>query len=131
MKPISYLRAVVAGALALALAACASFPNPVTNNTEATAETAYAAAAELATAYLALPVCAAGSHFSLGNLCKETAIVKSVKQADTIAYTALIELRKFHHDNPGSINEITLVNAAINAAGALKSAIPLKSTKGG
>ena len=112
---------------ALLLATC-TVNNPVNNNTEATAESAYSAAAELATAYLSLSFCAAGKHFTVIVPCKETAVIRSVKKADNTAYTALIKLRSFHQANPGNtVSELALIGAVVDAATALKATNPLKS----
>lgn len=110
---------------ALALAACASFSNPINNNTEATAESAYITAAGLESTYLSLRFCAAGAHFTLAAPCKESAIIHQTKADENVAYTALLQVRAFQHANPGNtVGLASLITAAIAAAQALTASIP-------
>ena len=115
-------------ALSLALlGGCASISNPVNNNTEASAESAYIATAGLETAYLALGWCASGTHFALTAPCKEPAIVHQSKLDENAAYSALLQLRAFQKANPGSTVTISnLAAAVISAAAALRNYLPLK-----
>lgn len=116
---------VLAG-LAL-LVGCASITNPINNNTEASAESTYIAAAGLESAYLALSFCASGTHFSLTAPCKETSIIHQTKADEAVAYTALLQVRAFQKANPSSTIALTaLISSAISAAQALEAAIPLK-----
>lgn len=115
--------------IGIALAGCTlgSVGNPINNNTEATAESAFIVAAGVETAYLALKFCPAGTHFALTAPCKETAIIHASKADENVAYTALKQLRAFQAANPGNTVGITnLVTAVINAAQALRDALPLK-----
>ena len=115
--------------LVWSLGACAGISNPINNNTEAGAETAYIAAAGAETAYLALGWCPAGTHFALAAPCKETAVVHQAKLDDNVAYAALLQVRAFQKANPGNtVGIANLVSAAISAAQALQAIIPLKTT---
>ena len=103
------------------LASCASISNPVNNNTEASAESAYIAAAGAETAYLALSFCASG----IAVPCKETAVIRKVKAYDQVAYTALLQVRAFQKANPGDTVTISnLATSAIAAAQTVSAAIP-------
>lgn len=112
----------------VALAGCSvTLPNPVNNNTEASAESAYIAAAGVETAYLALGWCAPGTHFALTAPCKEPSIVHQSKADENVAYTALLQLRAFQKANPGNTVGISnLVASVISAAQAVRDSIPLK-----
>jgi len=114
--------------LAVMLAGCSTtLPNPVNNNSEATAESAYIGAAGVLTAYLALGWCPAGTHFALAKPCKETAVIHQAKADENVAYTALLQLRAFQKANPGNtIGVSNLVSAVISAAQALRDFLPLK-----
>ena len=115
---------IVAASVALALAGC-TVNNPVSNTTEAEAESAYASAAVLANSYLSLPWCAVNTHFTVMQPCKETIYIQKVKAADNVAYTALAQLRAYYKANPGStVNQLSLINAVINASAAVRAAIP-------
>jgi ABC-type glycerol-3-phosphate transport system substrate-binding protein len=112
----------------LVLAACAGITNPINNNSEASAESAYITAAGLETTYLALAFCPAGTHFAVTAPCKETSIIRQVKADDNVAYTALLQVRAFQKANPGNtVGLSSLVTAAISAAQALQAVIPLKT----
>lgn len=116
---------LVIGMLGLALAGCGTLKNPISSTTEATAESAYASAATAAVSYLALPWCAPGAHFAVLHPCKEISFVVKVKAADNAAYAALLQLRNFYVQNPGStVSQLSLINAVIAAAGAVTAAIP-------
>ena len=46
-----------------------------------------------------------------------------------MAYTALVQVRTFHKQNPGNtVGIVPLINEAISAAQALEALVPLKST---
>ena len=109
----------------MGLASCASITNPINNNTEASAESAYIAAAGAETAYLALSFCAPGTSFTIAKPCKETAIIHKVKAYDQVAYTALLQVRAFQKANPGDTVSINnLATSAIAAAQTISAAIP-------
>ena len=125
------IRKLLAVAAVASVAGCASIANPINNNTEATAESTYITAAGLETAYLALSFCASGVHFAPLAPCKETTVIRQVKASDNVAYTALVQVRTFHKQNPGNtVGIVPLINEAISAAQALEALIPLKSTGG-
>lgn len=123
------MKHLLAAVLVLGLGACSSLPNIITNNTEATAESTYISAATVESAYLHLSWCATGVHFAITAPCKESPVVAEVKQADNVAYAAIKQMRAFKVANPGSTASLTAyINAAISAAQALQSVIPLKAT---
>jgi len=114
-------------ALGLLAGCTTSVTNPVGNNSEATAESAFIAAAGVETAYFALSFCPAGTHFILTAPCKETAIIHTAKADTAVAHAALLQLRSFQKANPGNtVGIANLVTAVISAAQVVRDAIPLK-----
>lgn len=98
----------------------ASVNNPVTREQQAAVESSYQIAVSAALAYSRLRRCKAGETASIVNQCSQWTIVQKLKSANRIAYTQLVNLRRFM-DNNQTINAIGAYNAVVAAIADFKS----------
>ena len=98
------------------LAACSSINTPTTPaQTIYQAESDYNAAATIVVAYKALPLCAPASP----PLCSKADVVDKLKQADTVAYNALVAAENVARTPGAGANAATAQLAAQQAIAAL------------
>jgi hypothetical protein len=109
--------------LAVLLAACATgITTPQQTIYQATAD--YNAAASIVIAYKALPPCPAATV-----VCSDAAVVVRLKQADTVAYNALVAAEATARTPGAGANAATALvaaNQAIAALTAISSALTVK-----
>jgi hypothetical protein len=111
--------------VALALAACAGGLSPTTpQQTIYTVTSDYTAAATVVLAYKALPVCPAATA-----LCKDPAIVQKLRDADTIAYNALVAAENTARTPGAGANAATALVAANQAIAAFTAITATLSVK--
>lgn len=89
------LLSLLASLALVALAACATVPNPISQTTAYTLSNAYGIAQSAAVAYTALPFCAKGTHASATVYCKEQPIVIQLANADAKVRVAQKSLEAF------------------------------------
>jgi len=86
--------------LGLALGACATFTNPVSQSTVYNLENAYGVAQAAADAYTKLPRCAAGEASSLADPCSDHGVIVQLAKADANARAALTNAETFVRTKP-------------------------------
>jgi hypothetical protein len=100
--------------LALSLAGCATYKNPVSLTTQYDIEAAYLTAEDLAVVYLALPLCHTGQVATLQLPCARRSLVVKIQNTGAKVQAAIVALRNFTKNNP-SLNNATALLAAQQA----------------
>lgn len=105
------MRRLIPIVLALALAGCATYNNPVSLTTQYDIEAGYLTAENIAIVYLALPLCKTGTVATLSNPCKRRSLAVKIQSAGAQAQAAVIALRNFTKNNPTLSNATALLAA--------------------
>ena len=100
--------------VAVSVAGCASYRNPISTTTLYDIEGGYYTAQQVALIYMRLPLCPTGTSSTLAAPCGKRSIKLTIQATARKAQAAVITLRAFVKNNP-TLNSATQIAAALQA----------------
>lgn len=105
--------------ISLAVSACSTVPNPIGNNTLASAISTYGILDTAVIAYRGLPRCTVDNNFSATNVCYKRSVLVQAQAYDKAANAAINRAVSFQRSNP-TLDATSYVAAAIASVNTFK-----------